>query len=77
MLMLLCSLLPAGFLQLWDVLANGYWHARSVEFTNTGLLSFFGYFRMPGDLVFIFLGAIPFFISAIKIWLADSKTKNS
>ena len=77
MLMLLCSLLPAGFLQLWDVLANGYWHARSVEFTNTGLLSFFGYFRMPGDLVFIFLGAIPFFISAVKIWLADSKTKNS
>lgn len=35
-LMLVCSLMPGGFLQLWDVVTNGYWHARSSEFTNSG-----------------------------------------
>lgn len=74
MLMLVLSLMPAGFLQLWDVFSSGYWHARSVEFTNSGLLSFFGYFRMPGDLVFIFFGAIPFFIASWKVWRFNSKT---
>ncbi len=28
-LMVILSLFPGGVLQLWDVLNNGYWHARS------------------------------------------------
>ena len=72
-LMLVCSLMPGGFLQLWDVVTNGYWHARSSEFTNSGIMSFLGYFRMPGDLVFIFLGAIPFFIASVRIWLENRR----
>src|SRR3546814_1613059 len=32
LMMLALSLFPAGVLQVWDVLQNGYWHARSHEF---------------------------------------------
>lgn len=74
-LMLILSLLPNGFMQLWDVLANGYWHARSVSFTNHGAMSFAGYMRMPADLIFIFLGAVPFLIAAIKTWRANLNKK--
>lgn len=68
LLMLVLSLLPAGFLQMGDVFANGYWHARSAEFTQSPLMSFIGWLRMPADLIFIIFGAIPFFIAACKTW---------
>ncbi|MDE7240703.1 cbb3-type cytochrome c oxidase subunit I [Desulfovibrio sp.] len=68
LLMLVLSLLPAGFLQLGDVFANGYWHARSPEFTQSPLMAFIGWLRMPADLIFIIFGAIPFFIAALKPW---------
>jgi hypothetical protein len=31
-LMVITNLFPVGVLQIWDVLENGYWHARSLEF---------------------------------------------
>ncbi|WP_277039896.1 hypothetical protein [Turicimonas muris] len=77
MLMLFLSLVPPSFLQLWDVFSNGYWHAKSVEFTNSGLLSFFDYFRIPGDLVFIFFGAIPFFVGSWKVWRGNARTSTN
>ncbi len=67
-LMIALSLLPSGFIQLWDVIHNGYWHARSMEFVTNETMSTVGWMRMPGDLVFILLGAIPFFIGACKAW---------
>lgn len=68
LLMLVLSLLPAGFLQLGDVFAHGYWHARSPEFTQSPLMAFIGWLRMPADLIFIVFGAIPFLIAACKTW---------
>ena len=73
LLMLVMSLLPGGFYQIWDVVQNGYWHARSVEFTNSEAMAIIGWLRMPADLIFIIFGAIPFCFAAIKIWLTRDK----
>lgn len=69
MMMVLISLFPSGVLQLWDVLQNGYWHARSHAYTRTTLALTIEWMRLPGDLVFILFGSIPLSIAAIKAWL--------
>ncbi len=58
-MMILLSLFPGGLLQVWDVLQNGYWHARSLEYTGSALARTFEWMRTPGDLVFIFVGVLP------------------
>ncbi len=68
-MMSLMSLVPGGFYQMWDVVQNGYWHGRSVEFTNNAGMSAIGWLRMPGDLVFIIFGSIPFFCVSFSIWV--------
>jgi nitric oxide reductase subunit B len=63
-MMLLFSLFPSGLLQMYDVIEHGYWHARSLAYTAGPLPRFLEWLRMPGDVVFIFLGALPIFIAA-------------
>ncbi|EPR44482.1 cytochrome c oxidase subunit I [Desulfovibrio sp. X2] len=63
-LMLLGSLFPGGVLQFLDVLQNGYWHARSLAYTGGGMARALEWARLPGDLVFIFLGALPMVVAA-------------
>ena len=58
-LMVVMSLLPGGLMQVRDVIENGYWHARSLAYTASPLARTLEWLRMPGDLVFIFLGALP------------------
>jgi nitric oxide reductase subunit B len=58
-MMLMLSLFPAGLLQMNDVVQNGYWHARSLAYTSGTLPRLLEWLRMPGDLVFIVLGAAP------------------
>lgn len=72
-LMVALSMLPGGLIQLGDSFQNGYWHARSIEFTNSPLMSHLGWLRIIGDMVFIIFGAIPFFWATVKAWLAASK----
>lgn len=67
-MMIVLSLLPSGFIQLWDVIHNGYWHARSLEFVTDSAMSTTGWLRMPGDVVFILFGAVPFLCGACKAW---------
>ncbi len=69
-LMVLLSLFPSGVLQLVDVLENGYWHARSLAYTGGTLPRLFEWMRLPGDLIFIFLGAIPILIAVGLGYLA-------
>ena len=40
----------------WDVLQNGYWHARSPEFLTRPFMRLIEWLRMPADLIFIFAG---------------------
>jgi hypothetical protein len=54
--MVFFNLFPLGILQLGDSVANGYWHARSIEFfrMHAGL----EWLRLPGDVLFI-VGVVP------------------
>lgn len=64
-LMVILSLFPGGVLQLQDVLANGYWHARSSEFLTTSLMVMIEWLRMPGDLVFGIVGVVPMVVAVL------------
>ena len=74
-MMLVCSLLPGGFAQIWDAINNGYWHARSAEFTRSEMMSLIGWLRMPGDLVFIIFGAIPFLYASVRVFFHYMKKR--
>ena len=54
--MVFANLFPIGVLQLGDSVANGYWHARSLEFFDSH--SFIEWLRLPGDVLFI-AGVLP------------------
>jgi nitric oxide reductase subunit B len=68
-LMVTMSLFPSGILQVWDVLQNGYWHARSLEYIGSDRSRLIEWLRMPGDVVFIVFGAVPLVIAATKAYL--------
>jgi nitric oxide reductase subunit B len=72
-LMIVGSLFPGGVFQLYDVLQNGYWHARSAAYLNQGFVRSIEWFRMPGDMVFIFLGVVPLVIAALMAYAAGRK----
>jgi nitric oxide reductase subunit B len=54
--MVFFNLFPLGVLQLGDSVANGYWHARSIDFFRDHTL--IEWLRLPGDVVFI-AGVVP------------------
>jgi nitric oxide reductase subunit B len=62
-MMVIFSLFPSGILQMHDVIQNGYWHARSLAYTAGTVPRLLEWLRMPGDLIFIFLGALPIAIA--------------
>ncbi len=65
-LMVLLDLFPGGILQLWDVLTNGYWHARRLDYLMSGTFHTLEWVRIGGDTVFIVLGALP--IALASLW---------
>jgi nitric oxide reductase subunit B len=54
--MVFANLFPVGVLQLGDVVTNGYWHARSLEFFEQH--AWLEWLRLPGDVIFI-AGVVP------------------
>jgi nitric oxide reductase subunit B len=54
--MVFVNLFPIGILQLADVVRNGYWHARSLEFFEKH--AYIEWLRLPGDIIFI-IGVLP------------------
>jgi nitric oxide reductase subunit B len=68
LMMVALSLFPGGVLQLWDVIENGYWHARSLAYTASDLARLFEWLRLPGDLTFIFLGVLPVVIAVMSAY---------
>ena len=62
--MVVLNLFPGGVLQFFDVLKNGYWHARGPEYLNARVTTLIEWMRMPADAVFILLGVVPLLISA-------------
>ena len=58
--MVFVTLLPLGILQLWHSVNDGYFEARTLNYITepgNGLLE---WMRMPGDLIFIIGGILPF-----------------
>ena len=76
LLMVVMNLFPAGVLQLFDVLNNGYWHARGPEYLNQNVTVFMEWLRMPADLIFIFIGVIPLCIAAALTYRAVYLSKD-
>jgi nitric oxide reductase subunit B len=64
-LMVLLDLFPAGVLQLADVIANGYWHARRLSYSMSGMFHTLEWIRMAGDVTFLALGALPIAVAAV------------
>jgi nitric oxide reductase subunit B len=62
--MVVLNLFPGGVLQFFDVLKNGYWHARGPEFLNNRVTTLIEWMRLPADAIFILLGVVPLLISA-------------
>jgi nitric oxide reductase subunit B len=54
--MVFANLFPLGVLQLGDAVANGYWHARSLDFFEKH--AYVEWLRLPGDVLFI-AGVVP------------------
>ena len=72
-MMVVFSLFPGGIMQVRDVIENGYWHARSLAYTATPLARTLEWLRMPGDLVFMFVGALPLAVAMVWGYLTLGK----
>ena len=68
-LQVVLSLFPGGLLQVWDVLQNGYWHARSIDYLGGELPRLLEWLRIVGDMVFIFAGVLPIAIALLLSYL--------
>ncbi len=67
--MIVLDLLPAGVLQLWDSIANGYWHARRQAFLMTGPYHFLEWLRIMADSVFLLFGVLPLAWAVIQCFV--------
>ncbi len=58
--MVFATLLPLGILQLYQSVGSGYYEARSLGFITTPGNALLEWARLPGDVVFIVGGTLPF-----------------
>lgn len=75
--MVILQLFPSGVLQLLDVIKNGYWHARSLEFSGQQHIVNLAWLRLPADIVFIVAGVLPLLIAVLYTYYNMLKTKVS
>lgn len=76
-LMVILSLFPGGVLQLFDVIKNGYWHARSREFLSSFPMNWIEWARLPADMIFIGFGVVPAAIAAVCVYWRLSNEPSS
>ena len=69
-LMVLLDLFPAGVLQLWDSITNGYWHARRLSFLLSGTFHTLEWMRIVADMTFLLAGVVPLFLAVMRLVLA-------
>ena len=73
LLMVLTNLFPVGVLQIWDVLTNGYWHARGLEFMGQDRIRLLEWASLPSHAVLIVLGVVPIVIASGLTYLKIRK----
>ena len=64
-------------MQIWDVLENGYWHARSLEFIGTDRIRMLERVSMPSHLILIIVGVVPMVIASGLTYLRVHEKINS
>ena len=69
LLMVLTNLFPVGVMQLWDVLENGYWHARGLEFIGQDRIRLLEWYSLPSHGVLIGLGVAPMVAASALTYL--------
>jgi nitric oxide reductase subunit B len=74
-LMIALDLFPAGVLQLWDSMANGYWHARQPAFTMSGPFHALEWVRLLGDGVFLVAGVAPLVAATLMVVLGQGSRR--
>jgi nitric oxide reductase subunit B len=72
-LMMAVDLFPAGVLQLWDVLQNGYWHARRLTYLMRGTFHTLEWARSGADGVFLLAGVLPIVLAVGVLLLGARK----
>jgi nitric oxide reductase subunit B len=72
-LMVITNLFPVGVLQIWDVLENGYWHARSLGFIGQDRIRLLEWASMPSHVILIVLGVVPMVIASGLTYLKIRK----
>ena len=76
-LMMAVDLFPAGVLQLWDVLQNGYWHARRLTFLMSGTFHTLEWARSAADTVFLVVGVVPVVVAVAILLLGSRRREGS
>jgi nitric oxide reductase subunit B len=71
--MMAVDLFPAGVLQLWDVLQNGYWHARRLTYLMSGTFHTLEWARVVADGVFLAIGVVPLVLAVAVLLLGSRK----
>jgi nitric oxide reductase subunit B len=66
-LMMAVDLFPAGVLQVWDVLQNGYWHARRLTYLMGGTFHTLEWARAAADTVFLLVGVVPLALAVFML----------
>jgi len=66
-LMMALDLFPGGVLQLRDVLQNGYWHARRLNYLMSGTFHRLEWTRAAADTLFLVAGVAPVAIAVLLL----------
>ena len=61
------DLFPAGGLQLWHVLRNGYWYAHRLTYLMSGAFHTLEWTRAAADTVFLLVGVAPLAMAVFVI----------
>ena len=75
-LMVVLDRFPGGVIQLWDMLSNGYWHARRLTFLMGGIFHTLEWIRIVADMIFLLAGALPIAYGTLKL-LFTTKLKEA
>jgi nitric oxide reductase subunit B len=72
-IMVITNLFAEDILQIWDVLENGYWHARSLEFMGTYRIRMLEWVSVPPHLILTIIDVVPMVIASGLTYLKIRK----